>query len=436
MGIHVRHRPSGRSSTRGVAIGLLFGAGLLVGSCTDDASSDGGPSPCIGGDLCVGELICVDGFCVPPGGSETVGDGDGDSGDGDGDGDSGDGDGDGDSGDGDGDSGDGDGDSGDGDGDSGDGDGDPGDGDGDSGDGDGDEPGVCGDGAVDDEEECDDGNADDTDACTSTCILATCGDGILHQDVEGCDDGNVVDDDGCSAGCVLESCGDGIVQQMEDCDDGDMDNTDACTNMCLDASCGDGFVQANVEDCDDGNMDDDNDGCPSNCILESRIVFVTSTMHTGNLGGLVGADAICNARAASANLSGIYKAWLSTDQLNGTPATRFVQSTVPYRKVDGVLVANNWADLIDGTIASPIDKTELNGAPPVGNTSCAVGAVTVWSATTISGTLSDPIRTCTNWTSTSGGSNWGRAIASDSTWTNWCSGGICSWSSPIYCFQQ
>ena len=35
-------------------------------------------------------------------------------------------------------------------------------------------------------------------------------------------------------------------------------------------------------------------------------VFTTSTFHQGNLNGLAGADAICNARAAEASLPGIY----------------------------------------------------------------------------------------------------------------------------------
>jgi hypothetical protein len=40
-------------------------------------------------------------------------------------------------------------------------------------------------------------------------------------------------------------------------------------------------------------------------------VFVTSTVHDGNLGGLAGADAICNSLASDAGLPGTYKAWLS-----------------------------------------------------------------------------------------------------------------------------
>ena len=43
-----------------------------------------------------------------------------------------------------------------------------------------------------------------------------------------------------------------------------------------------------------------------------NIVFATSTLQDGNLGGLAGADAICNTRASAAGLPGAYVAWLSS----------------------------------------------------------------------------------------------------------------------------
>jgi cysteine-rich repeat protein len=201
----------------------------LVLSCSDDVTSnEDGPSECIGGDLCVGELVCVDGFCVMPG-DETgeSGDGDGDPGDGDGDGDPGDGD--------------------------------PGDGDGDL--------ATCGDGVQDPGEACDDGNDDNTDTCLDNCELASCGDGYVGPG-EGCDDGNQVDDDDCSNACALTSCGDGVKQDGEACDDGNDDNADACLSTCVLASCGDGYVRVGFEDCDDGNPNE-TDACLSTCVAAS-----------------------------------------------------------------------------------------------------------------------------------------------------------------------
>ena len=41
------------------------------------------------------------------------------------------------------------------------------------------------------------------------------------------------------------------------------------------------------------------------------------------------------------------------------PATRFTQSVIPYVRTDGAVVANNWADLTDGTIQNPINVDEF-----------------------------------------------------------------------------
>jgi cysteine-rich repeat protein len=282
----------------------------------------------------------------------------------------------------------------------------------------------------------DDGNDVGTDECTTNCTVAICGDGFAQEGKEACDDGNDVETDDCLTGCIAASCGDGLVHEgVEACDDGNDIETDDCTTMCLAAACGDGFVQGD-EECDDGNVDP-MDGCSPMCGYEAKLVFVSSQLYTGNLGGLAGADAKCQALADAANLPGTYLAWVSTNLANGTPATRFTQSTVPYVKVDGVKVADNWSDLVDGSLDSPIDKTEPDGAPPIGNTSCGGGGLpTVWTATNQGGTLFNAASTCSKGTSTNGSSMWGRASAANSFWTNSCSGGLCSWTSSIYCFQQ
>src|SRR5690606_983409 len=155
------------------------------------------------------------------------------------------------------------------------------------------------------------------------------------------------------------------------------------------------------------------------------------------------ADAKCQALADAAELPGTYLAWLSTDEANGTPATRFTQWAGPYVKVDGVSVADNWADLIDGDLDSQIDKTELGDAAPIGTTNCSGGNFpTVWTGTGVAGTLIGP-QTCNSWTS-NGPDNafWGLASEVDpdlippSAWTEWCTGPGCSSLSSLYCFQQ
>ena len=77
----------------------------------------------------------------------------------------------------------------------------------------------------------------------------------------------------------------------------------------------------------------------------SKCVFVSSTLHTGDLGGLTGADAICNNLAEAAGFPGTYMAWLSDS--SASPSTLFTQATVPYRRVDGTQVADDWTELTE-----------------------------------------------------------------------------------------
>ncbi len=86
----------------------------------------------------------------------------------------------------------------------------------------------------------------------------------------------------------------------------------------------------------------------------TRLVFVTDTTQQADFGGLMGADALCTAQASTAGLEGEFKAWLSTIE---TPVVdRLARSEVPYVLVDGTVIANDWADLVDGSIQAPIDR--------------------------------------------------------------------------------
>ena len=296
---------------------------------------------------------------------------------------------------------------------------------------------YCGDGYTQaGVEECDDGNEDDDDACQPTfCTESYCGDGKVWAGMEECDDGNMDDDDACIA-CVAATCGDGFVQAgVEDCDDANMDDTDDCVDGCVAAACGDGFIQDGVEECDDDNMADD-DGCSSSCLWEYRYAFVTSTTHTGDLGGLAGADAICNARAAAENLPGTYMAWISTNQ--GSPSTRFTQSTVPYITPDPQYgtVANDWADLVDSSLITALARTEAGG-PSInitGNT-CGGSLRLARTGTTAMGTAA--IQTCSNFSSGANNSfgSIGKTTSVDGAWST-CVDRACDGLMPIYCFQQ
>jgi hypothetical protein len=150
------------------------------------------------------------------------------------------------------------------------------------------------------------------------------------------------------------------------------------------------------------------------------------------MGGLAGADAKCQARANAANLPGTYMAWLSTQ--DAWPASRFTHWNSWYVRVDGVKVADNWADLTDGSLDAPINKTELNGAPPE---VVFPPAPITWSNTTTSGHLDPDGNTCGAWTNTGNGPNvWGDADRTNSGWCRTVTGGSCGSNLPLYCFQQ
>jgi hypothetical protein len=162
----------------------------------------------------------------------------------------------------------------------------------------------------------------------------------------------------------------------------------------------------------------------------------------GNFGGVTGADAKCQAAATAAGLGGMFKAWISGNDVLTSPSMRFVHSAQPYRLVDGTLVANDWNDLTDGTIANPINKTEL-GASYMGF---------VFSHTLVDGTpglFGSPTKncygddcSCDNWTNANGGgtptpgSAVAQSYATGKEWTDYSFYNGCNSKTPIYCFQQ
>jgi hypothetical protein len=157
-------------------------------------------------------------------------------------------------------------------------------------------------------------------------------------------------------------------------------------------------------------------------------VFVTSTTHSGNLGGLVGADAICQARATAAGLSGTYMAWLSDNPT--TPPSRFVHSTAPYRRVDGVTIANNFTDLTDGTLAAAISVTDTGAA--------VSDPIKVWTSTRFDGTPAPGGGSCDHWTDDTAifTAVVGNATANNSTWSAESGPTFCFELRRLYCFQQ
>jgi hypothetical protein len=180
---------------------------------------------------------------------------------------------------------------------------------------------------------------------------------------------------------------------------------------------------------------------PDNANASRRVIFVSSVSYSANLGGLDGADAKCQGLAQVAGLPGTFKAWLSDKKT--AARDRLTHADVPYKLVDGTVIAKSWAELTSGTLAHGIYKTEKGSSPPAQqNARCYPSA---WTFTDQYGGIEN-MGDCKGWTDTEA-----EAVAVDAgtgtvlgfpgstypTWTEGCWDTLaCSFTAPLYCIEQ
>jgi hypothetical protein len=174
-------------------------------------------------------------------------------------------------------------------------------------------------------------------------------------------------------------------------------------------------------------------GCDAGATLT---VFVTSHQFSAALGGLAGADTLCQTAATNAGLKGTFVAWLSDDSHNAV--SRICPTTAPFVLVDGTTVAIGVAGLTSNQLQHAIDETETGQAAPLTPTACNDGELAVWTGTEYTGS-GQPGFNCQNWTSTSANADGvvGYAQATSGAWTYGCSGTpICNGIASLYCIGQ
>jgi hypothetical protein len=177
----------------------------------------------------------------------------------------------------------------------------------------------------------------------------------------------------------------------------------------------------------DTDTDTDTDTSDTGSSGEETLVFVSSQKYDGNLGGLIGADAKCQSMADTASLGGSWMAWLG-DGVDG-PVTRFVHAETGYRLVGGGLIAENFPDLIDGTIGVPINNDETGTPLPSDDD------MIVWTAVFHTGGEPTPVN-CSGWTAAENSYvPTGLATSTDTGWTVTAPYN-CSEFHRIYCFEQ
>lgn len=156
----------------------------------------------------------------------------------------------------------------------------------------------------------------------------------------------------------------------------------------------------------------------------AKKVFITSASYSGNFGGLLAADTICQDRAHALGLPNHdkFKAWLS-DGLGNDAIDRF-SSDGPWYRLDGVKVADSRADLTDGELFTSINYT---GTSYIGNV--------VWTGTTVDGLYNS--HSCVNWTSDASTDNgiFASATYINQFWTEW-GPRSCNFIAGLYCFED
>jgi hypothetical protein len=91
-------------------------------------------------------------------------------------------------------------------------------------------------------------------------------------------------------------------------------------------------------------------------VLTRHTVFLTSTQHTGNLGGAAGADAICQTRAEAAGLAGLWKAVLNIANGQSTDERIVIEAPLYDAKPDAPgpqLIAANANDFWTAMSVAP-----------------------------------------------------------------------------------
>ncbi|MBS0617839.1 MAG: DUF1554 domain-containing protein [Spirochaetes bacterium] len=172
-----------------------------------------------------------------------------------------------------------------------------------------------------------------------------------------------------------------------------------------------------------------------NVTAGSKFIFFTSSAYSGNLGGISGADAKCNADSNKPNGS-TYKAIIALSGAGGRVAcTTGNCSGGPGEHTDWVLYPTTQYTRTDGTTV--IGTTTANGIFTFALSNSVGGGSSPW--TGLSTTWTN-LYACPSWTGTSGSATAGSTGSKTDTMLDGGYGGgfglSCSSNYPIYCAEQ
>ncbi|MBX3208896.1 MAG: DUF1554 domain-containing protein, partial [Labilithrix sp.] len=158
----------------------------------------------------------------------------------------------------------------------------------------------------------------------------------------------------------------------------------------------------------------------------ARVVFSSSATYNGNLGGLAGADAKCQALAdvVPALAGKTFKAWISDN--TASPSSRFSRDGYFVRPDHTTFIAYSWSGLTSGSILNALSVDE---------TGTAVSLTGSWTGTSTDGTRS--LTNCSQWSSSASGQQGTEGRVSLTT-ASWSAAGTvaCNNTRRLFCFEQ
>jgi hypothetical protein len=156
-------------------------------------------------------------------------------------------------------------------------------------------------------------------------------------------------------------------------------------------------------------------------LVNPRLMFTSSALFDGNLGGLAGADAKCVSLATAANLANAsgFRAWISATSVNAID--RFVADARPIAAVSLAKIANSLEDLRLGSLVRAPNQDEHGNV---------ILEVLAWTGTAIGGVYFG--QACGDWTNATDRTMAGNPFATTSQWST-ASVQPCAAAQHLYC---
>jgi hypothetical protein len=177
---------------------------------------------------------------------------------------------------------------------------------------------------------------------------------------------------------------------------------------------------------------------------EPKVVFLSSSRHTGALGGVSGADDICQGLGDTIDNTRIYRALIASSAFDSDPYHRFTDQAGPYVLPNGELVANTFDQLVQAEFIRPInvDETGTTVVP------VEAGDNTVW--TNLSRPVydfnetppysvrgsSDPNQVCSDYTASDKTGGYANINTIWSTWELFIGFQSCATEAHLYCVED